>query len=164
MTNGPLDSLPALEMRLGRQVANNCQELEPTITRERGSRGYRQRDQTFQPGLKPDGLMAWWPGLRFNILTFSICFTEQNSRHDNFHQFVAQSTVLGGLLPDINWKNIRTFKQGRESCWIYWEEKLRYEITLCLPREAQWWLLMSELGSGHYQLLPITLNQAADPA
>ena len=39
MTNGPLDSLPALEMRLWRQVANNCQELEPTITRERGAGG-----------------------------------------------------------------------------------------------------------------------------
>ena len=40
MTNGPLDSLPALEMRLWRQVANYCQKLEPTITRKRGRRGY----------------------------------------------------------------------------------------------------------------------------
>ena len=42
---------------------------------------------------------------------------------------------------------------------------LEYEITLYLPVEAQWPpLLIAKLRSGHYQLLPITLNQAAGPA
>ena len=131
MTNGPLDSLPALKMRLGRQVANNCLELEPTITTEREGQEGLHRDQTFQLGL-----MARSPGQRFNILTFSICFTEQNSR-----QFspICTSFSRSRLRLDIKWKSWKhhsflTKKTTGRS--FRYKLGLEYEITIYLPAEA----------------------------
>ena len=98
---------PWRQRKLFRQVASNCQELEPTITRE-GPEG-RHRNKP-GPNISPSlggGRLGWWPGQRFNILTFSICFTEQNSRQ--FSPIC--TTVLGGLLLDIKWKRWKYYKQ-----------------------------------------------------
>ena len=172
MTNGPLGSLPALETE--ETLKASCQQLSGAgaNNNKRGTRGATEEQAGTKhfsfSGRGPAGLMARSAFQHFDIFHL-LHRTKQPTIFTNLYHSFRRSTAWHQMEKVEALQTVFCFRTQQTviidkffKAWIC----LWHPFICSFPAEAQWplCLLIAELRSGHYQLLPITLNQAAGPA